>query len=165
MNRLLATPVLIIAFAVLGSMPPRASASDFATTLEMLRPAYQADREDFLRRTLGLTVVEEAAFWPLYRKYRADMEPLGDELVKLLLEYRDLYPSVPAERASEMLRRLAALEVKLAQTRGAYLKRAEKALSPVKALRWAQLENRLDLALRAQLASIVPLVSEPAAQP
>lgn len=157
MKRSLTIPALLFAVAVLGSAPPRATAVDLAAVVELLRPSYQADREGLVREALMLTPSEADAFWPLYRKYRAEMEPLGDELVNLLLEYRDLYPAVPDARVSELLRRLTELEVKLARTRGAHLKRAGKALPPGKALRWAQIENRLDLALRLQIAGIVPL--------
>ena len=62
-----------------------------------------------------------------------------------------------------MLKEYSALEQKLASKRAWYLKRAAKILPAAKALRWAQLENRMDLGLRLQLASAFPLV--PAGKP
>jgi hypothetical protein len=132
-------------------------------TIEVVPATYQADRQGLLAENLELTESEGAAFWPLYRSYRADMDKLGDELVKLVLEYSDVYPNVPEARAQAMLEQYTDLEVKLAKKRAWYLKRAAKALPAAKALRWAQLENRMDLILRLQLAGTIPLV--PAAQP
>jgi hypothetical protein len=57
-----------------------------------------------------------------------------------------------------MLEEYSALEQKLSSKRAWYLKRAGKVLPAAKALRWAQLENRMDLVLRLQLAGRVPLV-------
>ena len=134
-----------------------------ADAIEVVRSTYKADRQAFLAETMQLTESESAAFWPLYRSYRADMDKIGDGLVKLVLEYADVYPNVPEKRAQAMLKEYLALEQKLVSKRAWYLKRAGKVLPAAKALRWAQLENRMDLALRLQLAGTVPVV--PAAQP
>lgn len=142
-----------------------ATADDVTATLQLARAAYQVDRQAFLTDRLGLTDAEGTAFWPLYRSYRADMEKLGDDILKLVLEYADAYPGVPEKRAAALLKQYTSLEQKLTRTRASYLKRAEKLIPPSKVLRWAQLENRLDLAWRAQLASVIPLVPATSGQP
>jgi hypothetical protein len=57
-----------------------------------------------------------------------------------------------------LLKDYTELEEKLASKRAWYLKRAAKSLPAAKVLRWAQLENRMDLGLRLQLAGTIPLV-------
>jgi hypothetical protein len=160
-NPVMKTNLLALLTAVVISASAGA-AENSTDALELVRAAYQADRQAFLAETLQLTESESAAFWPLYRSYRADMDKIGDGLVKLVLEYADVYPDVPEKRAQAMLKEYSALEQKLASKRAWYLKRAGKLLSAAKALRWAQLENRMDLVLRLQMADAVPLV--PAAQ-
>jgi hypothetical protein len=122
------------------------------------RGVYTTDRLAFVAEAMQLTESESTAFWPLYRQSRAEQEPLGDDLVKLVLEYADLYPNVPEDRARQLLKDYTALEKKLASQRAWYLKKFAKILPASKALRFAQLENRLDLGLRLQLASAIPLV-------
>jgi len=140
-------------------IPIRAEAAvNTVDAIELVRSTYQADRQVVVAKLLHLTERESAGFWPLYQSYRADMDKLGDGLVKLVLEYADVYPNVPEKRAQAMLTEYSALEQKLASKRAWYLKRAGKVLPAAKALRWAQLENRMDLVLRLQLASAVPLV-------
>jgi len=129
-----------------------------AEAIEIVRATYQTDRQSFVAANLELTASEAGAFWPLYEQYRARTERLGDNLVKLVLEYADAYPTVPPARAEAMLKEYTTLEVKLAMVRSSYVKRAGKVIPAARALRWAQIENRLDLALRLQLASAVPLV-------
>jgi hypothetical protein len=90
------------------------------------------------------------------------MDKLGDGLVKVVLEYADVYPNVPENRARQLLEDYTALEEKLVKKRVSYLKRGAKVLPATKVLRWAQVENRMDLALRLKLAGAVPIV--PAAQ-
>jgi hypothetical protein len=57
-----------------------------------------------------------------------------------------------------MLKDLGDLEKKQLATRATYLKKFSKVLPATKNLRFAQVENRLDLALRLQLAASIPLV-------
>jgi hypothetical protein len=57
-----------------------------------------------------------------------------------------------------MLKELGDLEKKRVKTRNSYLKKIEKVMSPAKTLRFAQVETRLDLALRIELAASIPLV-------
>ena len=155
------TKANLIAFvAALVISASAVAAENLTDAIEIVRATYQADRQAFLAETLQLTESESAAFWPLYRSYRAEMDKLGDGLVKLVLEYADVYPNVPEKRAQAMLKQYSALEQKLASKRAWYLKRAGKVLPAAKALRWAQLESRMDLGLRLQLAGVIPLVPQ-----
>jgi hypothetical protein len=149
---------LLVLLAATILWPARlAEAQDVNDAIGAVRTTYAVDRQVFLAEHLQLTGSESAAFWPLYRQYRAKQEQVGDGLVKLVLEYGDAYPNVPEDRARQLLKDYAALETKLANTRAEYLKKFEKILPAAKTLRFAQLENRLDLALRLQLASAIPL--------
>jgi predicted type IV restriction endonuclease len=156
----------IFAFLTAVVISASAGAADNLTdAIETVRATYKADRQVFVAEHLQLTETESAAFWPLYRSYRVEMEKIGDGLVKLMLEYADLYPNVPEGQAKKLLQQYTSLEKKLVDKRVWYLKRAGKVLPATKVLRWAQLENQLDLALRLQLVSAVPLVPEPESRP
>jgi len=133
------------------------AAEDFNASIASDRVAYGSERKVVLAEALQLTETESAAFWPLYAKYRAEQEKLGDALVKLVLEYADVYPDVPEDRARQLLKDYSVLEKNLVSNRASYLKKFEKIMPASKTLRFAQLENRLDLALRLQLASAIPL--------
>ena len=86
------------------------------------------------------------------------MDKSADGIVELVLEYADLYPNVPDDRAKKLLKDYTALEEKHASRRAWFFKKFAKVLPAVKTMRFIQLENRLDLAVRLQLASVIPLV-------
>jgi hypothetical protein len=149
---------ILLALLVLPFAPANAAASGEVTDeIDLVRSIYKTERQAFVAESLPLTPEESAAFWPLYKSYRAEMEKLGDDLVKVVLEYADVYPNVQEESARRLLKNYSALETKLANTRTKYFKKAGKILPAAKVLRWAQLENRMDLALRLQLAGTVPV--------
>lgn len=153
--------VVAALLSTIFSVSARAQAPEnVLDTIELTRAAYNTEREAILTESLQLTEKESESFWPLYRSYRAEAEKIGDELVKLVLEYADLYPEVPEDRAREMFKDMLALEKQMVDKRASFLKRADKKLPAVKVLRLAQLEQRLDLALRVQLAGAIPLVPD-----
>jgi hypothetical protein len=86
------------------------------------------------------------------------MDKVSDGLVKLVQEYAGYYPNVPGERAKPMLKELLGLEQKQVALRENYLKKFGKVLPADKNLRFAQVENRLDLAIKLELAAAIPLV-------
>jgi hypothetical protein len=153
------TPKILAAIAVAVSLWPAwlSAAESMTGSINAGRRVYASERKVIVAETLQLTEAEGVAFWPLYSQYRARQEKFGDELVKLVLEYADMYPNVPEDRAAQLLKGYASLEKELASSRVSYLKKFAKVLPASKALRLAQIENRLDLALRLQLASAIPL--------
>ena len=150
--------LIVLAPALLIFSPPRAAAENVVDQIEVVRGALKADRKIVIAEAMNLTDSESSAFWPIYRDYRAEMDRIGDGRIELVLEYSDLYPNVPEERAQAMLKRYTALEEKAVDVRHKYLKKFGKLLPASKVLRFAQLENRLDLAVRVQVAAAVPLV-------
>lgn len=125
--------------------------------IQVVRGILRADRTAVIAEGMQLTTEESTAFWPLYREYRTEMEKLGDGLVKLVLEYADVYPDIPEDRAEALLKQYLSLEKDWVTTRASFLRKISKVLSRAKVLRLAQLESRLDLTLRLQMASVIPL--------
>jgi len=126
--------------------------------IQAARTTLNADRKATVAQTMQFTEDEGKAFWPLYEQYSAEMQKQGDSMLKLVKEYAQLYPDVPDDRARTMLKELGSLEKNRVETRNSYLKKIEKVLSPAKTLRFAQVESRLDLALRLAMAASIPLV-------
>ena len=157
------TALLLAVAASLLALPAQpATAQTVTDEIEVLRGVLKADRKVVIAEALQLTEAESTDFWPLYRNYRAEMDKLGDGIVKLVLEYADAFPNVPEDRAGKLLKDYLALEKDLVSVRAKHLKKVTKLLRKSKVLRFAQVENRLDLALRLQMAGALPLV--PAAQ-
>jgi hypothetical protein len=148
--------VAIAAFLAL----PRGQAAEPSDqdAIALARSVIKADRQAIVTRTMQLTDTEAQGFWPLYQQYRADMDKVGDGMVKLVQDYAAVYPNVPEDRARTMLKDLLALEKDKVSTRATYLNKFAKVLPAEKNLRFAQVENRLDLATQLKLASSVPLV-------
>jgi len=152
------TIFLILLTAGVAVVAEKGNAQTVDDQIQVARGVLKADRKATVAEAMQFTEDEGKAFWPLYEQYRTEMQPHGDALLKLVKDYAQLYPNVPDDRAKAMLKELGAREKKRVETRNWYLKKIEKVMSPAKTLRFAQVETRLDLALRLQLAANVPLV-------
>jgi hypothetical protein len=150
--------LVLTATILTAAVTASAAAPATEDPIDVIRSVVQADRQAVVAEAMRFTDTEAEAFWPAYHRYRGEMNEVGDGIKELVLEYAELYPDVPDDEAKQMLRNLAALEKKQAATRASFLKKAARILPPAKALRFAQIESRLDLALRVELASRIPLV-------
>jgi hypothetical protein len=150
---------LVLGATLLAGTALSAPPQNNVDRIEVVRSILKADRKVLIAENMKLTEQESTAFWPLYQDYRAEMDKVGNDLLALVLEYANLYPGVPEENAKAMLKKSRDLEKKSLDVRDKHLKKLGKVLPASKVLRFSQLENRLDLAVRVQVAAAVPLVT------
>lgn len=159
MNLILRAAAPMLVAGVLGVIPAyRGLAQSPLDGIAEGRAEVRAERTAVVAEALQLSEEQGKVFWPLYRQYWSAMDEINDGLVKLVLEYADVYPNVSEDLARQMLKDYTALEKKRMATRETYLRKFAKAITAAKALRLAQVENRLDLVVRQQLAGAIPLV-------
>jgi hypothetical protein len=158
-NRILRSLAWITVGCVLQALAPvTVSGQSPEELIETARSMIQAERQETVAQALQLTSREAEAFWPVYHRYRVETQKIGDGVKNLVLEYAQLYPDVPEARAKSMLKELLAWEKKQTATRAYYVKKVGKILPAGKTLRFAQVESRLDLAVRLEMAAGIPLV-------
>lgn len=150
---------LLLTAAVLLILPrAQAAAPSGQDEIAVARSVIKADRKATVAEALQLTTNEAKQFWPLYHQYRTAMDQVGDSLVKLVREYAACYPNVPEDQARQMLKEMTGLEKKQVALRASFLKKFGKFLPADKTLRFAQVESRLDLAVRLEIATHIPIV-------
>jgi hypothetical protein len=131
-------------------------------------PSVKADEQIILRQVmtdkravyaqnLQLTEAESRAFWPIYDEYEIKAKKLNDEFLKLVDDYAAKFGSITDEDAAAMLKTKMRIEKEREDLKQAYTKKVAKALPPVKALRYAQIETRLDNMLRREVYGMIPL--------
>jgi hypothetical protein len=150
--------VAVVVCGMLAAFIVEAPAQTPQDLIEVARSTVNVDRQAVVISTMQLTEAEGKNFWPLYHEYRFEMEKITDELMALVLEYSKVYPNVPEDSAREWLKEYTGLQQKQVEKRTAYFKKFSKILPAAKALRFAQVETRLDLLFQLQLAAKVPLV-------
>jgi hypothetical protein len=154
---------VVLAGGILWVAPVRSADQAARDAIATVRSDLKADRKAVIAEEMKLTERESDGFWPIYRSYRADVDKVTDDIVKLILGYADVYPNVPEDKAEEMLKQYTQAEANLLKVKTKYLKQLLKVLPASKVFRFAQLENRFDLQVRMGLAAAIPVM--PAAKP
>lgn len=126
---------------------------------EVVRSVLQTDRKAIVAENMELTRQEGEAFWPLYNEYQAEKAKVGDRLVALIRTYARsyAYDSLSDEKAKEMLKELLDVEKAKLKVKKKYVHKFEKVLPAQKALRFLQMENRMDAVILLNLARGIPL--------
>lgn len=140
---------------------PIAWAEDKATDvtdMQALRDAVKTDKKAFVASTLKLTDAEAKRFWPIYDAYQRAVDQTNRRSV-LAVEgqlFRDKPMSNLAAKslATEMLKS-DETEIKARHTMQTKVMRA---LPPMKAARYLQLEDKIRATRDYDVASTVPLI-------
>ena len=124
---------------------------------ELLRSDVRAQKVAIITEVMGFTDKEDEAFWPIYREYDLEMAKLGDERVALIAEYAKNYANVTDELADRLASKALELEARRQELKGQVYQKVKKALSPLTAARFLQVEHQLLLLIDLQIASSLPI--------
>ena len=124
---------------------------------ELLRSDVRAQKVAIITEVMGFTEAEDAAFWPIYREYDAEMARLGDERVALIAEYAKNFTTLTDAIADKLATKAIELESKRQAAKGRCYERVKAALSPRTAMRFLQVEHQLQLLIDLQIAASLPV--------
>lgn len=117
----------------------------------------QTDRRAILSANLGLTEEESRVFWPIYDQYEQDMKKVTDQRLAMLDEYAAKYETLTDADADGLLKTRYKLDEQSTAIKVKYAKKVQKALPSTKALRYVQLQDRIDNVIAGELLSLIPM--------
>jgi len=127
---------------------------------EILRSEAQTNKRAVITKMMQFSEKESEAFWPIYRDYETQQAKLGDKRVKLIEDFAMSYKKMSNEKAEELMDTAFVLEDGRRKLRMEYVRKFEKALSPIVAARFLQVENQMQLLRDVQIAKRLPLITE-----
>jgi hypothetical protein len=149
----LAGSLLSVAARAQDQVPDQGLAADEQILLKQV----MTDKRSVYANNLGMTASESEKFWPLYDEYEAKVKKLDDRFLELINQYADKYDTLSDSDATAGLKEKMAIERERMALKQSYTKKVAKILPPKKALRYAQLETRIETLLRSQVYSLIPL--------
>jgi len=149
-----------LALAVIVTAFPVASFAQDATTSadeQILLKQIQTDRRGVYAEYLKLTDAESKAFWPIYDEYEAKSKVLVDRYLAMVNNFAEKYDTLTDAEASEILKERLTIERKRLDLKVKYTDRIAKVLPGKKALRYAQLESRIENLTQRNIYTLIPL--------
>ena len=150
-------PLAIALFAT--ALPVAAHAKDATPDADeqVLIKQVQANKREVYSENLGLTTAESARFWPVYDEYEIARQKLDERYIAMINDYADKYDSLTDAQAEQLLAERMTIEKQQLDLKDEYTKKVAKVLPGKKALRYAQLESRIQNIQRRNVYSIIPL--------
>lgn len=141
---------------------PPALTDDTRAYFETLRSQFNTNKTATLNEVLKLTPAEADKFWPLYRAYEKEIAGVGDRKLELVREFFSDYNNGTLTDASSKVLAEKWLRNLEDRTRlwKKYHKKISKAVSPMRAAQFLQIENQIaifiDLAIASDMPSLAP---------
>mgnify|MGYP001091557183 CR=1 FL=1 len=141
------------------ALPVLAQAQDagLATDEQILLKQVMTDRKAVYANNLKLTEAESAKFWPIYDEYEAKQKTLQDRFLANLNTFAEKYDTLTDAEAAAILKEKMAIEKDGAALKQKYTAKIAKVLPAKKALRYAQLETRVQNLIQRNVYSLIPL--------
>jgi outer membrane PBP1 activator LpoA protein len=155
---LIVVMTIVLASPIAGAQEkPHDKAAD-VTDMQALRAAVKADKRGFVASMLALTSTEAKRFWPIYDAFQRNLEANSRRRVVALqaLLFRDTAMTNIA--AKNLITELMAIDEAEVKARHRLRNRLMRALPPMKAARYLQIEDKVQAARDYDIASTVPLI-------
>jgi hypothetical protein len=144
-------------FAIVALPQVALSQESLKADEQILLQQVMSDRRSVYASSMGMTEDESRAFWPIYDEYEGKVKTINDRFLDLVNRYVASYDTLTDTDAAAMLKEKMSIEEERMRLKQNYTKKVAKVLPAKKALRYAQLETRIDNMLRRDVYSLIPL--------
>jgi hypothetical protein len=128
--------------------------------IQLLHADLSAKKERIVRETMQLNDQQAAIFWPIYRQYQAEQSKLITDKLAIVNDYSGNFSTMTDDRADQLAQQLMQIDEKRMALREKYYATMKKALSPILAVRFFQVEQQLQLIVDLQIAANLPIVEQ-----
>jgi hypothetical protein len=126
--------------------------------VDLAREDIRNQRADLLAKNMHLSAAQAAKFWPIYKKFEADRQKIGDQRVAAVTDYLAHVDTLTDKQASTMLKGVFDREDKYLKLRKSYAPQFAKAIPGTMVLRFYMIDGFLDTIINLQLLAQLPLV-------
>ena len=159
---------LLTTLVFLPALPSRAASepkldNNLANYFQLLRSDFNSAKVDLVNRIMKLTAADAKTFWPIYREYEAALDKLAISRAELIAEFVRSHQasSFDNTQATEMAKKWFKGQRARLDLMEKYHGKIRKALSPIQAGQFLQIENQIGIFVDLTIASEMPLVGEP----
>ena len=153
----LAVALAAVAFPVMSHAQATPAPESVKVDEQILYKQVMTDKRAVFAQNLQLTDSESRAFWPVYDEYEGKIKTVNDQFLALVDDYAAKFGSFSDADATAMLKKKMQLEEEREALKQTYTRKVAKVLPPIKALRYAQVETRVDNMIRNDVYSLIPI--------
>ena len=152
------TLIVLLIFAAAAIAAYAQEPANQETYLELLKSDLKTQKVAVITEGMAMTDAQSAIFWPIYRKYDAELTTLNDTRLAVIKDYAANFESMTPAKADELTNKTFAFFENRLKLQKKYYKEFSKALGPVLAAKYMQIERSINTVFDFQIMSQIPLV-------
>ena len=163
-TRLMQAAAILMFVTLLNLTPSAAPAApvndNIYNYLQLLRSDVNTAKVELVNRIMKLSSEDAQKFWPVYRDYENELGKLAIDRTELIAEFVQAHKdgNFDNTKAKDMAKRWFKSQRARLDLLEKYHGKIEKALSPVQAGQFLQIENQIGLFIDVAIASEMPAV-------
>ncbi|MDH3269616.1 MAG: hypothetical protein OEM46_12270 [Ignavibacteria bacterium] len=139
----------------------------FSSTLDAQEDYYNLMRSRLgdkvkttVENTMKLSPEEEKVFWPLYEDYTDELYDIYNKRMKVIQEFTNYFDKMTDKRADKIWTDFLRFQKELLDIQKEYYDKFKEILPAAKAVRYFQMENKIEMIVNAKIADIIPFMDE-----
>ncbi len=152
------TLIVLLIFAAAAIAAYAQETANQETYLELLKSDLKTQKVAVVTEGMAMTDAQSAIFWPIYRKYDAELTTLNDTRLAVIKDFAANYESMTPAKADELTHKTFGFFEDRLKLQKKYYKEFSKALGPVLAAKYMQIERSINTVFDFQIMSQIPLV-------
>ncbi len=138
--------------------PEAPSPQKIAAIIDMIRADLSTQKKSVVNSVMQFSEADAKIFWPIYEQYQMEFSRIGNETAALIKEYVESLDTMTDGKAANLMSRNFDLQKRKLALRHKYYEKVSKALSPIKAAKFMQLDSQLVGMLDLQISSNLPFI-------
>jgi len=128
--------------------------------VDLFQAAFGMEKKALVAENIKLDGAQEDAFWTLYDEYEVTRKEYGKKRLELWTQYAKTYKTMTGEEADAWVKQVMELQVSTDKLIRTYYNKIKKAVNPIVATQFYQIENYIITAIRMEIQEEMPLINE-----
>lgn len=126
----------------------------------LVQSLYGKSKGDIIKDYLNLAEPQATAFQAVYDNYEAERKALGQKKIQLINDYAVNYDKITDEKADELAKNNLKNNVDFEKLLSKAYGKAKKAIGPINAAKFIQLEQYFQTTIRSAVQDEIPFIGE-----
>jgi hypothetical protein len=128
--------------------------------LQLVREQWGVDKKQLIMQYMKFNEAESKAFWPVYDAYMKEHKSLVDSRIALIKDYAKNYTNLTDAKAIELTNKVLDNDMSVSKLQKDYFGKFAKALSPLRASQYMQVEYYLQNTIKSMIQDEIPFIGE-----
>jgi methanogenic corrinoid protein MtbC1 len=150
---------LLLLFVILlsSSSFSQSSATD---EVALIQDIYGKSKADLMNQYMHLSEPQAAAFQKIYDEYEVSRKALGQKKIQLIDDYANSYATLDDTKAAELTEANLKNNIDSDKLLSKTYSKVKKAIGGLNAAKFVQLEQYLQVTIRAEIQDSIPFIDE-----